>query len=157
MPPPFFQATIAKSPQSNCRRHKTTLRKQVSRKRISLCRSQQQKMCALDSWSAGLDSLHRPEIITQGLIPASGNQDHTISLVRRGISRRATPPRPSHPALNVRDDRDTPLLRAGCADITTIFGKTEELFSMTKLNCSNALHAHAKSAHWRKRRSVVRR
>jgi hypothetical protein len=28
-------------------------------------------------WSAGLDSLHRLEIITQDLIPASGDQDHT--------------------------------------------------------------------------------
>jgi hypothetical protein len=28
--PPFFQATIAKSPQSNCHHHKTTLRKQAT-------------------------------------------------------------------------------------------------------------------------------
>jgi len=44
------------------------------------------------------------------LIPASGDQDHAISpsalasLVSRGYQR------PSHPAPNVRDDREAPLL-----------------------------------------------
>ena len=45
---------------------------------------------------------------SQDLIPASGNRDRTISpYAIRASSLRA--PRPSHPAPNVRDDRDTPL------------------------------------------------
>ena len=38
------------------------------------------------------------------LIPASGNQDHTISPSVPGVARLATPTRPSHPAPNVRGD-----------------------------------------------------
>jgi hypothetical protein len=50
------------------------------------------------------------------LAPASGRQDHTIS---PSASRHSSDdaPRPSHPAPNVRDDREAPLLAgAGCAD-----------------------------------------
>ncbi|WP_154072614.1 hypothetical protein [Bradyrhizobium erythrophlei] len=49
------------------------------------------------------------------MTPASGRQDHTFlpsasaSFVRTLIAR-MMPPRPSHPAPNVRDDREAPLL-----------------------------------------------
>jgi hypothetical protein len=58
----------------------------------------------------------RLAFVTQGLIPASGDRDRTISpSALRASSLRA--PRPSHPRLNVRDDRDTPLLEeAGWAN-----------------------------------------
>jgi hypothetical protein len=46
--------------------------------------------------------------VTQGLIPASGDRDRTISPSAPAHSSRA-PPRPSHSAAYVRDDRDTPL------------------------------------------------
>jgi len=57
----------------------------------------------------GLDSHRRPGIITQDLIPASGDRDRAISPYASACSSR-TPPRPSHPASNVRDDREAPLL-----------------------------------------------
>jgi hypothetical protein len=43
------------------------------------------------------------------LIPASGDQDHTISPHALAALVLRCPKRPSHPAPNVRDDRDTPL------------------------------------------------
>jgi hypothetical protein len=50
-----------------------------------------------------------PCVISQGVAPALGRQDHTISpSASRHSSRHA--PRPSHPASNVRDDREAPLL-----------------------------------------------
>jgi hypothetical protein len=58
---------------------------------------------------SGLVSLRRLGV-TQDLIPASGDQDHAISLVRRRVARLATRLRPSHLRLACRDDRDTPLL-----------------------------------------------
>jgi hypothetical protein len=48
---------------------------------------------------------------SRGSIPASGDRDHTISPAARCRSS-AAPQRPSHPAPNVRDDREAPLLRA---------------------------------------------
>ena len=50
-----------------------------------------------------------PRIIREDLAPALGRQDHTISPSAMCCSSRNTP-RPSHPAPNVRDDRETPLL-----------------------------------------------
>ena len=44
------------------------------------------------------------------LTPASGCQDHTTSPYASRRIRLARRKRPSHPAPNVRDDRDTPLL-----------------------------------------------
>jgi len=114
MPPPFFQATIAKSPQSNCRRHKTTLRKQVSRKRISLCRSQQQKMCALDSRCSGLVG-HRHLVrrviarITR-LDPSVGRSGPRAFAVRVSAPRQRALSASIASCSNVRDDRDTPLV-----------------------------------------------
>jgi hypothetical protein len=41
---------------------------------------------------------------SSSLIPASGDQDHAISLVRTSTARLATPARPSHPVSHVGDD-----------------------------------------------------
>src|ERR1700737_3835606 len=49
--------------------------------------------------------------ISANLTPASGRQDHTTSPSASAPLVRAPPKRPSHPAPNARDDRDTPLLR----------------------------------------------
>ena len=48
-------------------------------------------------------------IVTK-LTPASGRQDHTTSPSAGLRIRLKRTPRPPHPALHVRDDRDTPLL-----------------------------------------------
>jgi hypothetical protein len=48
--------------------------------------------------------------IIANLTPASGRQDHTALPSARSVVRLATLPRPPHPAPNVRDDRETPLL-----------------------------------------------
>ena len=45
------------------------------------------------------------------LAPASERQDHTTSPSAAAGVRLIALPRPPHPALNVRDDRDTPLVR----------------------------------------------
>src|SRR5260221_12214915 len=58
-----------------------------------------------------------PAILLADLTPASGRQNHTTwpyasaSFVRLAIAR-LTLPRPPHPAPNVRDDREAPLLWA---------------------------------------------
>ena len=49
----------------------------------------------------------------RNLTPASGRQDHTTSPSASAALVSAPPKRPPHPAPNVRDDRDTPLLRDG--------------------------------------------
>jgi len=83
---------------------------------------------------SGLDSHRRLPIpacrarradiaIPANLIPASGDQDHAISLVRIGRIRLTQPARPSHPASNVRDDRDTPLLWKRDARIQSHFSE----------------------------------
>ena len=46
------------------------------------------------------------------LTPASGRQDHTTSPSAVSLARPAKPPRPSHPAAHVRDDREASLLSA---------------------------------------------
>jgi hypothetical protein len=60
------------------------------------------------------DAKHRhqqcADIVTN-LTPASGRQNHTTSPSASRITRQLMPPRPSHPAPNVRDDREAPLLR----------------------------------------------
>src|ERR1700754_1981000 len=80
--------------------------------------------------SAGLDSLHRPGIITRDLIPASGDQDHTTWPSARMLSparERAEPPHVHRtPPPYVRDDRDTPLQwRRDGERIIMDFGKME--------------------------------
>jgi hypothetical protein len=60
MRPPFFQATIAKSPQSNFHRHITVLpqdRHPLGNQPSPISAT---KMCAFDSRCTGLDCLRRP-------------------------------------------------------------------------------------------------
>jgi hypothetical protein len=49
-------------------------------------------------------------LLLKNLTPASGRQDHTTSPSARNVIRRLTLLRPPHPAPNVRDDREAPLL-----------------------------------------------
>src|SRR4029077_5685979 len=49
-------------------------------------------------------------INSANLTPASGGRDHTPLPSASASFVNAPPKRPSHPAPNVRDDRDTPLL-----------------------------------------------
>jgi len=51
--------------------------------------------------------------VSQGLTSASGGQDHALWLVRIEPLRWSEPTRPPHPAPNVRDDREAPLLGTG--------------------------------------------
>ena len=63
--------------------------------------------------STGLASLRRLRIHPAArLIPASGDQDHTPS-PSASAHIVCAPPRPSHPALDVRDDRDAPSCEYG--------------------------------------------
>jgi hypothetical protein len=50
--------------------------------------------------------------ISRNLTPAPRRQDHTTSPSASSAPRQRALSRPSHPASNVRDDRDTPLLWA---------------------------------------------
>ena len=49
------------------------------------------------------------------LTPASRRQDHTTSPSAPALLVSQNCPRPSHPAANVRDDRETPLMWGGTA------------------------------------------
>jgi hypothetical protein len=51
------------------------------------------------------------------LTPAKGRQNHTTSPSAHNIVRPMMSPRPSQPALNVRDDAYAPPIEAGCAGI----------------------------------------
>src|SRR5262245_61408865 len=82
------------------------------------------------------------DIASARLDTSNGCQDHTTSpsattsFVRAGrsltktrpaiTSRAPTLPRPPHPALHVRDDRDTPLLSRRDAKRKTLFGVKEK-------------------------------
>jgi hypothetical protein len=62
-----------------------------------------------------------------------GPRDLTVRIddVRRHDKHAATSTRPPHPALNVRDDRETPLYRGGTASVNINFWKKEiEIFFM---------------------------
>ena len=95
---------------------------------------------------------HRAKLASRNLASASGGQDHTISPSAEALAndtrrtryrsplflakaasraRQALCPRPSHPASDVRDDRETPLVwRRDKRDQITHFRKTEaEYFS----------------------------
>jgi hypothetical protein len=75
---------------------------------------------------------HRPS----NLAPASGRQDHTTSPSCPGRSSaretaRANPDKPSHPALNVRDDRETPLsVRRDARTVALIYEKQKSYFGL---------------------------
>jgi hypothetical protein len=63
--------------------------------------------------------------IVANLTPAKGRQDHTTS---PSASRHSSDDvkRPSHPALNFRDDREAPLLSsAGRGEMPLIWGKRQ--------------------------------
>jgi hypothetical protein len=80
--------------------------------------------------SAGLDSLRRlPELPPADLIPASGNQDHAVLLVREDSARLAISLRPSHPVPTFVAIGQTPLhVEAGWTDTIIYFRKTEEQY-----------------------------
>jgi hypothetical protein len=59
------------------------------------------------------------------LTPAQGRQDHTTSPSASCCSSHSTS-RPSHPALNVRDDRDTPLVWARDARMVVLICPTTQ-------------------------------
>jgi hypothetical protein len=72
--------------------------------------------CAMVLWliprsprCTGLCSHRRPQLIICELDPSVGRSGPHGFAIRIGFARPATPTRPSHPAPNVRDDRDTPL------------------------------------------------
>ena len=76
----------------------------------------------------GFSSLRRLEIISPGLIPASGDRDRTISpSAIRASSLRAS--RPSHPASRlVTIGRNAPLAEAGRVKTIIFFRKTEAIY-----------------------------
>src|SRR6185312_2526072 len=86
------------------------------------------------------------------LIPASGDQDHTTSpsapaaLVSHGLYVHRIP----HPTF-VTIGRSAPPERAGCAEISTIFGKTEDKFSDFEANSAIRLNWFAKACFARDR------
>ena len=61
---------------------------------------------------SGLVSHRRPQIIAHELDPSVGESGPRVFAVRLRLTRRVKPTRPSHPAANVRDDREAPLYRA---------------------------------------------
>ena len=71
----------------------------------------------------GFDCLRRlADYRPQNLTPASGGQDHTPLPSASGVARQPTSKRPSHPAPNVRDDREAPLsVGAGREEKITCF------------------------------------
>ena len=76
--------------------------------------------------SAGLVSLRRLKIITSGLTPASGRQDHATSPSASRAARLAAPMRPSQPASRfVTIGRNVPPGEAGWRQDNHIFPKNE--------------------------------
>jgi hypothetical protein len=92
------------------------------------------------SLGSGLSCPRRRAIISRDLVSASGGQDHTpspsasASFVRVPKAR-ATPTRPSHPALNVRDDREAPLLseRGTARIMLLISGKVRLIYEKQEM------------------------
>jgi hypothetical protein len=66
-----------------------------------------------------------PRVISRNVTPTLGRQDHTTSPSASCCSSHSTS-RPSHPALNVRDDRDTPLLWARDARMLVLICPTTQ-------------------------------
>jgi hypothetical protein len=62
------------------------------------------------SSGTGLFCPRRLRFVSTSLAPASGRRDHTISPSAKAARTSAPSPRPSHPAPNVRDDREAPLV-----------------------------------------------
>ena len=57
---------------------------------------------------------------------SAGRQDHTTSPSAISAVRLSEHARPPHPAPNVRDDRETPLVRGGTREICECFGPSEK-------------------------------
>jgi hypothetical protein len=66
------------------------------------------------------------------LAPAQGCQDHTPSPSASMPLVARHEPRPSHPALSVRDDAYAPLLEPGCVTIIIILRKTEAKYFLRR-------------------------
>src|ERR1700674_2207614 len=76
----------------------------------------------------GLSCHRHPQeaLLLENLTPASGRQDHTTSPSALAPLVSAPPPRPPHPAPNVRDHRaNAPHVRRDEVDIVLIWGKRE--------------------------------
>jgi len=87
------------------------------------------------------------------LASASGGQDHTPSRPYRDRSSarktRCDPIRPSHPAPNVRDDREAPLIECGTARIMLLIrGRRQEFFCISEYTFCDTMARRAICA-WR--------
>jgi len=87
-------------------------------------------------------------IITARLDPSVGGSGPHDFAVRTGCPRLVQPPRPSHPAPNVRDDREPPLWRErdGRKETNDLPDGATPLFSREGLNRRIKLKGFAKSA-----------
>ncbi len=75
-------------------------------------------LCSRSPRGTGLDSPRRPAKRLAGLDPSVGGSGPRALAVRICTLRRSAPTRPSHPAANVRDDREPPLLQQQDAQTT---------------------------------------
>src|SRR5882724_4275090 len=88
----------------------------------------------------GLSCPRHSWFVSTNLAPASGRQDHAISpsAIASFVAQklRLTPPRPSHPASNVRDDREAPLMweRDGDSCKFDLGSSRSDLFSLVGLD-----------------------
>src|SRR2546429_685627 len=66
-------------------------------------------------------------LLLKNLAPASRRQDHTTSpyalAFSSGVKKRLTPKRPPHSDPTHRDDRETPLVRAGMAGVIILISR----------------------------------
>jgi hypothetical protein len=91
--------------------------------------------------------------VSQDLIPASGDQDHTPLPSAFAYVRLTQRTRPSHPAANVRDDRDTSLLWSRTRKLRPLICPTtqEEFLARPGVRPLNPLETVAEIAGTRKR------
>jgi len=82
------------------------------------------RLIARSPWWPGFLATIASRIIPRDLTPASGRQDHTTSPSALRAFRLEASKRPPHPALNVRDDRETPLCEAGRRKIWMWFAQS---------------------------------
>src|SRR4029077_10977889 len=88
------------------------------------------------------------KLASQELSASVGAPGPHVFAVRFSVARLATPLRPSHPALNVRDDRDTPLLvRRDARRTVLIWGFEQYRAPAAQWHDGQISHdAHARSA-----------
>ena len=97
--------------------------------------------------SAGLDSLRRPGFMTRGLIPASGDHDHTTSPSASGLRSSAQPGRPSHPAPRfVTIAKRPPCERGMARPYNCLYFRKSEIFSPGGLDTISENQPSGKSA-----------